>query len=225
MSEPPLYQELLNRQPRPPLRFTSPTSKPFSREISSTIVDSLYNPILEAALHLLNDDLFTSHFLVRKMQGDLYGDWVHAVLHRIEGDYGNSKCWYREMSDQHPAWSFWAENETACRQGRTHAWQFLDSVAATMGKDVNYLLETNKRAEIEYEGSSSEALGECVANRVNKEMLAQRNLEELKFICERLIEEHGWTRNVNGIDSYVKSTPEQIEAKKGFTLGEGNRRF
>jgi hypothetical protein len=33
-------------------------------------------------LHLLNDDLFSAHFLLRKMQEDEWGKWLHAILHQ-----------------------------------------------------------------------------------------------------------------------------------------------
>jgi hypothetical protein len=36
----------------------------------------------EIQLHLLNDDLFSAHFLLRKMQEDEWGKWLHAILHQ-----------------------------------------------------------------------------------------------------------------------------------------------
>jgi len=33
-------------------------------------------------LHLMNDDLFSAHFLLRKMQENEWGKWLHAMLHQ-----------------------------------------------------------------------------------------------------------------------------------------------
>lgn len=37
---------------------------------------------LIAQLHLMNDDLFSAHFLLRKLQEDDWGKWLHAILHQ-----------------------------------------------------------------------------------------------------------------------------------------------
>jgi hypothetical protein len=36
-----------------------------------------------------------AHELVQKHEEDAMASWVHAVLHKIEGDLGNSGYWYR----------------------------------------------------------------------------------------------------------------------------------
>lgn len=66
--------------------------KPNHPELTSPIADLGVHPALEAALHLANGDLYSAHFLVRKAQGGAKEiDWGHAILHRLEGDWGNSK--------------------------------------------------------------------------------------------------------------------------------------
>lgn len=35
-----------------------------------------------------------AHELVQQYEGDATAAWVHAVLHKIEGDLGNSRYWY-----------------------------------------------------------------------------------------------------------------------------------
>jgi hypothetical protein len=35
-----------------------------------------------------------SHRLVQQHEGDATASWIHAVLHKIEGDLGNSRYWY-----------------------------------------------------------------------------------------------------------------------------------
>ena len=36
-----------------------------------------------------------AHEIAQQHEGDTTADWLHAVLHKIEGDAGNSRYWYR----------------------------------------------------------------------------------------------------------------------------------
>lgn len=57
-------------------------------------------PALRALWHGLRGDWTTAHELAQA-QHDRDGAWVHAWLHRIEGDLGNADYWYRRA--QRPA--------------------------------------------------------------------------------------------------------------------------
>jgi len=37
-----------------------------------------------------------AHDIVQRHEGDEIAAWVHAVLHKIEGDLSNSRYWYRQ---------------------------------------------------------------------------------------------------------------------------------
>jgi hypothetical protein len=39
-----------------------------------------------------------AHNLVQQLEGDPTAAWIHAVLHKIEGDADNSRYWYRRAS-------------------------------------------------------------------------------------------------------------------------------
>jgi hypothetical protein len=39
-----------------------------------------------------------AHALAQRHEGDATADWLHAVLHKIEGDADNSRYWYRRTS-------------------------------------------------------------------------------------------------------------------------------
>jgi hypothetical protein len=43
----------------------------------------------------LSGDWDGAHALVQDHEGEAVPDWIHAVLHRIEGDEGNARYWYR----------------------------------------------------------------------------------------------------------------------------------
>jgi hypothetical protein len=36
-----------------------------------------------------------AHELVQPYEDDTIAAWIHAVLHKIEGDLGNARYWYR----------------------------------------------------------------------------------------------------------------------------------
>jgi hypothetical protein len=52
---------------------------------------------VEAAL---NDEWDRSHNIVQEY-GDSYACWIHAVLHKIEGDAWNSRYWYARTQHQY----------------------------------------------------------------------------------------------------------------------------
>lgn len=35
-----------------------------------------------------------AHSLAQEYEGEAIADWIHAVLHKIEGDSANSRYWY-----------------------------------------------------------------------------------------------------------------------------------
>jgi hypothetical protein len=40
-------------------------------------------------------DWEAAHAIVQRAEDDPLSCWIHAVLHRIEGDEGNARYWYR----------------------------------------------------------------------------------------------------------------------------------
>ena len=46
----------------------------------------------------LAGDWETAHGLAQRHEGDATADWLHAVLHKIEGDVGNSRYWYARVA-------------------------------------------------------------------------------------------------------------------------------
>jgi hypothetical protein len=51
-------------------------------------------PLLRALWHGLRGDWTVAHEIAQTQEG-VDGAWVHAWLHRIEGDHGNAAYWYR----------------------------------------------------------------------------------------------------------------------------------
>lgn len=68
----------------------------------------MVTPALDAALtqalaRAQAGDWRGAHEIVQQHEGDVRADWLHAVLHRIEGDLGNARYWYRRCGQTLPA--------------------------------------------------------------------------------------------------------------------------
>jgi hypothetical protein len=69
-----------------------------SETLRSTLADPAppagLAPLVEALWHEAKGDWDTAHGLAQA-QDDADGAWVHAYLHRVEGDLANAGYWYR----------------------------------------------------------------------------------------------------------------------------------
>jgi hypothetical protein len=65
---------------------------------------------LEALWHDAQGDFDRAHDLAQSDEGGK-GDWVHAYLHRKEGDSGNAAYWYRRAG------------QPVCRQALAAEWE------------------------------------------------------------------------------------------------------
>jgi hypothetical protein len=50
---------------------------------------------LAALWHAANGAWNQAHELAQQQEGDARHDWVHAYLHRVEGDASNARYWYK----------------------------------------------------------------------------------------------------------------------------------
>jgi hypothetical protein len=69
----------------------------YSKELAASIRALDVDPNLRAALHLLNDDLDATHNIVQSRDGDATSQMMHALLHRREQDFWNSKWFVRPL--------------------------------------------------------------------------------------------------------------------------------
>lgn len=89
---PKISAELRAREPLPPLC----PATPWNRELSHRIDAAGLAPAVASALLLWNDDLDASHTLSQGLP-DPFGCWLHGTMHRREGDFSNSKYWFRKV--------------------------------------------------------------------------------------------------------------------------------
>lgn len=78
-----------------------------NQTISGRELKSLDRMALLAGLLQVHDQLDASHECSQSIEGqgrDRHGDYWHAIMHRREPDYGNSKYWFRRVGD-HPVYA------------------------------------------------------------------------------------------------------------------------
>ena len=91
-----LIATLTQRDPFPPLV----PQKVWDESLTAKIDKLTATPLIKAGLHLLNDDIHNCHIIAQEHENS-DGNYWHAILHRREPDYWNSKYWYNIVGD-HP---------------------------------------------------------------------------------------------------------------------------
>lgn len=85
-----IAETLLARSPLPSLRPEGVWSPDFRTAIKAADTSDY----IQATLHLLNDDLESAHLIAQKHE-EPNGNLIHAIVHRREGDFGNSRYWLK----------------------------------------------------------------------------------------------------------------------------------
>src|SRR5262245_60718800 len=67
-------------------------------------------PVLRAMWHAANGEWDEAHRIAQDIN-DRSGAWVHAHLHRVEGDLGNARYWYSHAGQAEATESIEAEWE------------------------------------------------------------------------------------------------------------------
>jgi hypothetical protein len=67
-------------------------------------------PVLRAMWYAANGEWDEAHGIAQEIN-DRYGAWVHAHLHRVEGDLANARYWYRHAAQAEATDSIQAEWE------------------------------------------------------------------------------------------------------------------
>jgi hypothetical protein len=63
----------------------------------------------------LAGDWHRAHRIVQQDETDPFACWIHAVLHKIEGDDWNSRYWYRRAGHRYEDWANPAQELAAVR--------------------------------------------------------------------------------------------------------------
>lgn len=57
-------------------------------------MSDLNDELLRAVELALNGEWDAAHQIVQQHEDNATASWIHAVLHKMEGDLGNSRYWY-----------------------------------------------------------------------------------------------------------------------------------
>jgi len=105
--------------------------------LAEVIAQKVAVPELQAAIWLYVDELERSHRVSQSIDSPTGSFW-HAIMHRREGDFGNSRYWLRQTGS-HPVW-----NDLA--QVGYEPYDFLSQVSMDSGKNSPELVDM-QRAE------------------------------------------------------------------------------
>jgi hypothetical protein len=61
----------------------------------TTTMSALNDDLLQAVERALAGKWDVAHETVQQYEDDATAAWIHAVLHKLEGDLGNARYWYR----------------------------------------------------------------------------------------------------------------------------------
>ncbi|MGP4039578.1 hypothetical protein ACTWP4_06720 [Gracilibacillus sp. D59] len=102
-----IVQTLEDRNPLPPLCPEETWKPELSKEINDLSEEeitgkaapsSLTTLATRSGLLLWNDDLYASHAISQNISEPI-GSYWHGIMHRREGDFGNSKYWFSKVGD------------------------------------------------------------------------------------------------------------------------------
>jgi len=87
------------------------TFEKFQQSLQSTTPPSELSPLLQALWFEGKGDWEQAHNIAQDIH-ELNGSWIHAYLHRVEGDNGNAQYWYHRANKKMPQCSLKEEWKT-----------------------------------------------------------------------------------------------------------------
>lgn len=127
-----LYDTLTtDRSDDSPLLPKRPYRAELQEKVNALHRDGSVSYNVAALLHLLNDDLDSAHILCQAHEGDATANYIHQIVHRREGDFGNTRYWVRKTGP-HP---FYAELAPLAQTAGRTEWDANEMVTwATRGE-------------------------------------------------------------------------------------------
>ena len=83
----------------------------FTASLADSTPPSALSAPLGALWHAARGERDEAHAIAQQREGDPAHDWVHAHLHRVEGDLGNAGYWYRRAGKPMPTGDLASERE------------------------------------------------------------------------------------------------------------------
>ena len=117
----------------------------FASSIEKDVVDPSAAKGCWAGLWLLHQYLDESHCLSQSLKSP-EGSWWHAIMHRMEGDYGNSKYWYRSIGQHVALDSFHQHLQQSNKLNISDSFEFVDNCRTDSAAP-----EVNRLARLEWQ--------------------------------------------------------------------------
>jgi hypothetical protein len=76
--------------------------------------------LIQAVDLAIAGDWKAAHAIVQQSEDDTTSCWIHAVLHKIEGDAGNARYWYRRAGQSYEAYAETAAELAAIKAALTY---------------------------------------------------------------------------------------------------------
>lgn len=216
----------LSKNLMPTTRLASPPHHSTFPELTATISDLRVHPTIEAALHLVNSDLPSAHFLVRHMQAApaVEGMLLHGILHRAEGDFNNARAWVGDVRDACEGYQPKKKDEDLKLDS-----EVFEKTRGGKGIEkslVEYVYGSTEPAELidDVEAFRKKKMGQ----RGNKdeeeiEVRIRRELEMVLEWCKRKFGEGEWK---DASSAWVKNSEEISKMSNDMTSGDkGHRKF
>lgn len=201
-----------------------PPSKAHDAQITTKISDLQLHPTLEAALHILNLDLPSAHFLVRHMQAEpaFEGMYLHGILHRVEGDYDNARCWYSDVQKSGMYAKVWGSEGKNFKQIREDLGEGEAMDPYRKGGEQEDTLNAGQKF---LNSIQAFKLSKTKDEGARKD-LEQQSLGEFEAVLDWCAETFGTERMQDASAAWVKSSDENKEiGQKQMMGGEGHRKF
>lgn len=91
------------------------TYEAFQKSLNESRPSPNWTPLLQALWHDKKGDWHAAHELAQDVN-TRDGSWIHAYLHRKEGDLGNASYWYSKAGRSLPSQSLDEEWESITRE-------------------------------------------------------------------------------------------------------------
>ncbi len=185
-----------------------PPRKPRSTSLSATISSLQLHPTLEAAMHILNLDLASAHFLVRHMQSPpaYEGMFLHGILHRIEGDYDNARMWYSDVKESEIYQKIWGSDGLTFKEVSHKT-----GMEGELDAGQKFLITIQKFKESKTEDGDSE----------NLEAESRREIETIIDWC---VTKFGKERILDASEVWVKPSDDLRNIGEAQVSGSAGRR-
>ncbi|SPO38182.1 uncharacterized protein PSFLO_03659 [Pseudozyma flocculosa] len=239
-TRPPYVATLLDR-PLPTLHLSSlsaSSNPPYDAQVQASISDGRHHPLLEVTLHLLNSDLFSAHFLVRKMEKQDVAKWLHSFLHAVEGDLRNARCWIRDTPPDVLAITVDDPEREAGRQEghdndreKRQEYRRIDVYAFLKGMTPQEVRDQYEKASVEVdlrpdlahlETLHGQVTADRQARTESDEGLRKQRWHQLVNMLHHLERRYGY-QPYDGTVAY--DSKEEKQHTTTMVLGEGWRRF